>query len=89
MAELTPLAPDVAQGYIAIDGRAVVRVRATEIRVVMAVFNDAWSENWGALPFTEGELRQLARDLQRRRSRIEEDRLAGSCRSSLGRRRRG
>ncbi len=35
--DLTPLAPDVAQGYIAIDGRAVVRVRATEVRVVLAV----------------------------------------------------
>lgn len=34
---LEPLAPDVAQGYIAIDGRAVVRVRATELRVVLAV----------------------------------------------------
>lgn len=37
VADLTPLAPDVAQGYIAIDGRAIVRVRATEIRVVLAV----------------------------------------------------
>ena len=36
-ADLAPLAPDVAQGYITIDGRAVVRVRATEIRVVLAV----------------------------------------------------
>jgi uncharacterized protein YggE len=37
VAELAPLAPDVALGYIAIDGRAVVRVPATEIRVVLAV----------------------------------------------------
>lgn len=37
VADLAPLAPDVAQGYIAIDGRAVVRVRATEVRVVLAV----------------------------------------------------
>jgi len=37
VADLASLAPDVAQGYIAIDGRAVVRVRATEIRVVLAV----------------------------------------------------
>jgi len=35
--DLAPLAPDVAQGYITIDGRAVVRVRATEVRVVLAV----------------------------------------------------
>jgi len=37
VADLPPLDPEIAQGYIAIDGRAVVRVRATEIRVVMAV----------------------------------------------------
>lgn len=37
VADLAPLVPAVAQGYIAIDGRAVVRVRATEIRVVLAV----------------------------------------------------
>jgi uncharacterized protein YggE len=38
--DLVPLSPDVAQGYIAIDGRAVVRVRATDIRVVLAVTGD-------------------------------------------------
>ncbi|TVS20111.1 MAG: SIMPL domain-containing protein [Planctomycetaceae bacterium] len=37
MTDLAPLPPDIVQGYIAIDGRAVVRVRATEIRVVLAV----------------------------------------------------
>jgi len=41
LAELAPLAPDVAQGYIAVDGRAVVRVRATEIRVVLAVTGES------------------------------------------------
>jgi uncharacterized protein YggE len=40
VADLAPLAPDVVLGYIAIDGRAVVRVRATEIRVVLAVTAD-------------------------------------------------
>ncbi len=37
VADLPALARELVQGYIAIDGRAVVRVRATEIRVVMAV----------------------------------------------------
>jgi uncharacterized protein YggE len=41
VADLAPLAPDVAQGYIAIDGRAVVRVRATELRVVLAATGEA------------------------------------------------
>jgi uncharacterized protein YggE len=40
VADLPPLAPEIAQGYITIDGRAVVRVRATEIRVVIAVTSE-------------------------------------------------
>jgi hypothetical protein len=31
-----------------------------EVRVVMDIFNDAWSENWGYVPLSEAELRQLA-----------------------------
>lgn len=37
VADLPRLAPEIVRGYIAVDGRAVVRVRATEIRVVLAV----------------------------------------------------
>jgi len=35
-----------------------------EVRVIMDVFNDAWSENWGFVPFTEKELTKLAADLR-------------------------
>jgi hypothetical protein len=35
-----------------------------EVRVVMDIFNDAWSENWGFVPFTEKELSKLAADLK-------------------------
>jgi hypothetical protein len=35
-----------------------------EIRVVMDVFNDAWSDNWGFVPLTESELRKMAADLK-------------------------
>jgi hypothetical protein len=35
-----------------------------DVRVVMDVFNDAWSENWGFVPFTEAELRKMAKDLR-------------------------
>lgn len=35
------LEPKAAEGYITIDGRAIVRVRATEIRVVLAVISEA------------------------------------------------
>ena len=35
-----------------------------DVRVVMDVFNDAWSENWGFVPLTENELRKMAQDLK-------------------------
>ena len=35
-----------------------------ELRVIMDVFNDAWSENWGFVPFTERELSKMAADLK-------------------------
>ncbi len=35
-----------------------------EIRTVIDVFNDAWSDNWGFVPFTERELAKLSKDLR-------------------------
>jgi hypothetical protein len=35
-----------------------------EIRTLMSIFNDAWSGNWGFVPFTEAELSKLAKDLK-------------------------
>ena len=35
-----------------------------EVRTVMQLFNDAWSENWGFVPYTERELSKLASDLK-------------------------
>ncbi len=35
-----------------------------DVRIVMNVFNDAWTENWGFVPFTESELRKMAKDLK-------------------------
>ena len=37
---------------------------AREVRIVMDIFNDAWSENWGFVPLTEDELAQLANDFK-------------------------
>jgi hypothetical protein len=37
-----------------------VKDLAAEVRTVVDVFNDAWSENWGFVPYTERELRALA-----------------------------
>jgi hypothetical protein len=35
-----------------------------EARVVMDIFNDAWSDNWYAVPFSEAELRKFASDMK-------------------------
>jgi hypothetical protein len=35
-----------------------------EVRVIMQIFNEAWSNNWGYLPFTEAELRKMGEELQ-------------------------
>ncbi len=35
-----------------------------DVRVIMDVFNDAWSENWGFVPLTENELRKMASELK-------------------------
>ena len=35
-----------------------------DLRVVMDVFNDAWSENWSFVPFTEAELVKMGEDLR-------------------------
>jgi hypothetical protein len=35
-----------------------------DIRVIMDVFNDAWSDNWGFVPLTENELRKMASELK-------------------------
>ena len=35
-----------------------------DVRVIMDVFNDAWSDNWGFVPLTEAELRKMASELK-------------------------
>jgi hypothetical protein len=35
-----------------------------EVRVIMDVFNDAWSDNWSYVPYTERELSKFAADLK-------------------------
>ncbi len=37
-----------------------VKDLAAEVRTIVDVFNDAWSENWGFVPYTERELHALA-----------------------------
>jgi hypothetical protein len=35
-----------------------------DVRIVMDVYNDAWSDNWGFVPLTENELAKMAQDLK-------------------------
>ncbi len=36
----------------------------TELRTLIDVFNDGWSDNWGVVPYTEDEIKKQARDLK-------------------------
>ncbi len=36
-----------------------------EMRVLRDIFNDAWSDNWGFVPFTEAEFREMGHGLAR------------------------
>ncbi len=35
-----------------------------ETQLMMDIYNDAWSENWGHVPLTEGEFKQLAKEMK-------------------------
>lgn len=35
-----------------------------EVELVVDIFNDAWSENWGFVPFTRKEVRKMAQDFR-------------------------
>jgi hypothetical protein len=37
---------------------------AAEIRTVVDIYNDAWSDNWGFVPMTEEQVRHMARELR-------------------------
>src|SRR3546814_18726136 len=41
-----------------------MRAYAADIRILTDIFNDAWHENWGFVPFTESEVEAMARDLR-------------------------
>jgi hypothetical protein len=63
--------PRVAQAYREIGALPEVSAREIDpknmerdVRIVMDVFNDAWSENWSFVPYTENELRAMASDMK-------------------------
>ncbi len=63
-------APKVMQRLLAKSGRSV-RVRPIdrrrfdqELAVLRDIFNDAWADNWGFVPFTEAEFKELGHSLR-------------------------
>ena len=36
----------------------------TELEIIRSIFNDAWSQNWGFIPWTEAEFEHLGKDLK-------------------------
>lgn len=63
-------APQIMQRLVAASARRV-RVRPLdrkrfneEIALLRDIFNDAWSENWGFVPFTEAEFHELGQTLR-------------------------
>ncbi len=62
-----PLPPRAQKGFDMIDSLPEVTYRhldksniTREVELVMDIFNDAWSDNWGYVPMTRAELRKLA-----------------------------
>ena len=35
-----------------------------EVALVMDIFNDAWSENWGFVPFSEAQIKHMAKEIK-------------------------
>ena len=35
-----------------------------EVALVMDIFNDAWSENWGFIPYSEAQIAQIAKEMK-------------------------
>jgi hypothetical protein len=42
----------------------VLKNLKTEIKLIKEIYNDAWSNNWGFVPFTEAEIDNIAADLK-------------------------
>jgi GNAT superfamily N-acetyltransferase len=35
-----------------------------EIQTVMKIYNEAWADNWGSIPITDGEMKAMAREIK-------------------------
>lgn len=62
-----PLSQRVAKAHAQVAAMPEVKTRhmdlkqiRRDVRIVLDVFNDAWQDNWGFIPYTEAELRKFA-----------------------------
>jgi RimJ/RimL family protein N-acetyltransferase len=70
--EVPPEAPVHKQRFVAklgqFDNVTIRRLDmsryAAELKAVIDIFNDAWSENWGFIPFTEAEMQHAAKSMK-------------------------
>jgi hypothetical protein len=44
--------------------RASMKTLGADVELLVDVFNDAWSENWGFVPFTRNEVKKMAADFK-------------------------
>jgi RimJ/RimL family protein N-acetyltransferase len=70
--EVTPEAPPHKQRFVAklkdASGFTIRRLDMSrykdELNTVIDIFNDAWSDNWGFIPFTEAEMQHAAASMK-------------------------
>lgn len=70
--EVPPKAPPHKQRFVAklgqLDGVTIRKLDmsryAAELNAIIGIFNDAWSENWGFIPFTEAEMQHAANSMK-------------------------
>lgn len=51
------------EGRITVRPIEMKRYKA-ELGIVLDIFNEAWADNWGFIPFTEAEMRQIAKGMR-------------------------
>jgi len=55
----------IARGKKRIHTRHLIKSRfSSELKIIRDIFNDAWSQNWGFVPFTNTEFEHLGKDLK-------------------------
>jgi len=69
--DVQKIPPRATRAWEAVDALPEVRFRSvdrsnmlSELEILLEIFNDAWSENWGFVPSTPAEVRKAAADMK-------------------------